>query len=160
MNYDPRGGAGTHSPLTATVVLVGFIEQDQDFLRKLFDCAECPLAANCRWTIQPRASVAATLMALRRDPVQVVLCDRDFVPEAWKELLAQFACLSEPPCLIVTSRLADERLWAEALNLGAYDVLARPFDRTEVVRSVSLARLHWQDRCSPNAAVARSVAVA
>ena len=45
--------------------------------------------------------------------------------------------------LIVTSRLADDRLWAEALNLGAYDVLAKPFERMELVRSVSSAWLHW-----------------
>jgi DNA-binding response OmpR family regulator len=46
--------------------------------------------------------------------------------------------------LIVTSRLADERLWVEALNLGAFDVLAKPFDQKELVRSVSLAWLHWR----------------
>jgi DNA-binding response OmpR family regulator len=158
MNCAPRGGAGTDSPLTATVMLVGFVEQDQDFLRELFDWSECTLAPDCRWAIQPRASVAATLVDLRPGCVQVVLCDRDLLPGAWKELLAQFACLSEPPCLIVTSRLADEHLWAEALNLGAYDVLARPFDRAEVVRSVSLARLHWQYRCTSALAVAHSVA--
>ena len=44
--------------------------------------------------------------------------------------------------MIVTSRLADERLWAEALNLGAYDVLAKPFDRTEAMRVVAAA---WRD---------------
>jgi DNA-binding response OmpR family regulator len=48
-----------------------------------------------------------------------------------------------PTPLIVTSRLADEKLWAEALNLGAYDVLAKPFDLSELVRSVNLAWLHW-----------------
>ena len=146
------------SPLTATVVMVGFVEHDLDFLRKLMVCSECPLAPDCNWAIQARASVAATLAALRRDRIQVVLCDRDRMPEAWKELLAQFACLSEPPCLIVTSHLADEHLWAEALNLGAYDVLARPFDHAEVIRSVSLARLHWQDRCSSDPPGVRSVA--
>ena len=41
---------------------------------------------------------------------------------------------------------ADERLWAEALNLGAYDVLAKPFDRTEVMRVVSMAWMHWSAR--------------
>jgi DNA-binding response OmpR family regulator len=48
--------------------------------------------------------------------------------------------------LIVTSRLADEKLWAEALNLGAYDVLAKPFDRQELVRTANLAWLHWRHR--------------
>jgi DNA-binding response OmpR family regulator len=44
----------------------------------------------------------------------------------------------------VTSRHADDRLWAEALNLGAWDVLAKPFDPGEVVRVVNLACLCWQ----------------
>jgi DNA-binding NtrC family response regulator len=42
--------------------------------------------------------------------------------------------------------LADEHLWAEALNLGAYDVLAKPFDPTEVVRTLSQAWLHRASR--------------
>jgi FixJ family two-component response regulator len=51
--------------------------------------------------------------------------------------------LPSAPSFIVTSRLADDRLWAEALNRGAYDVLAKPFERMELVRSVSSAWLHW-----------------
>jgi DNA-binding response OmpR family regulator len=54
--------------------------------------------------------------------------------------------LSNPPFLIVTSRTADERLWAEALNLGAYDVLAKPYNQAEVIRVVSLAWLLWKER--------------
>jgi hypothetical protein len=42
--------------------------------------------------------------------------------------------------MIVMSRLADAHLWAEALNLGAYDVLVKKaLDRTEVTRVLSLA---------------------
>ncbi len=33
-----------------------------------------------------------------------------------------------------TPRLANERLWAEALNLSGYDLLAKRFDRTEPLR--------------------------
>lgn len=46
---------------------------------------------------------------------------------------------SQPPKLIVASRLADERLWAEVLNLGGYDLLVKPFVADEVQRVVSLA---------------------
>ena len=35
---------------------------------------------------------------------------------------------------------------AKALNLGAYDVLAQPFDGMEVSRIVNLARLRWEGR--------------
>jgi FixJ family two-component response regulator len=44
--------------------------------------------------------------------------------------------------------VADERLWAEALNLGAWDVLAKPFEADEVIRIVDIAGAHWQDRHS------------
>jgi DNA-binding response OmpR family regulator len=63
-------------------------------------------------------------------------------------MLDHAGCLPNPPLLIVTSRLADERLWAEALNLGAYDVLAKPFDKREVIRTVTAAWLHWANRSS------------
>jgi DNA-binding response OmpR family regulator len=63
----------------------------------------------------------------------------------WQELLEQAESPPDPPCLILTFRLGDDRLWAEALNLGAYDVLAQPFDGEEVVRILSMAWLHWSD---------------
>ena len=44
----------------------------------------------------------------------------------------------------MASRFADDYLWVEALNLGAYDVLAKPFDITELTRSLSLAWLRSQ----------------
>jgi DNA-binding response OmpR family regulator len=61
-------------------------------------------------------------------------------------LLEQIKAMPNPPALIVASRLADERLWAEALNLGAWDVLATPFNRNELIRSVRSGWQHWQGR--------------
>jgi DNA-binding response OmpR family regulator len=90
--------------------------------------------------------MAAALMALRNDRVPVVVCESDLQPGTWKEVLEELRALPDPPLLIVTSRCADERLWAEALNLGAYDVLAQPFDGTEVSRIVSMAWLRWEGR--------------
>jgi DNA-binding response OmpR family regulator len=72
----------------------------------------------------------------------VVICEKDLPDCTWQEILEELAALKHPPPLIVTSRLADERLWAEVLNLGGYDVLMKPFDPVEVVRVVSLAWRH------------------
>jgi CheY-like chemotaxis protein len=72
-----------------------------------------------------------------------VICERDLSPGTWIDMLKEGELLPNAPSFIVTSRLADDRLWAEALNLGAYDVLAKPFERLELVRSVSSAWLHW-----------------
>src|SRR5215469_1370837 len=77
---------------------------------------------------------------LRSCPVPIVLCD---CGTGWREALDEFRSLPHPPALIVTSRIADDRLWSEALNLGAYDVLAKPYRPDEVLRALDLAWLRW-----------------
>lgn len=52
------------------------------------------------------------------DRVPVIVCDRDLPDGTWKDILGDTAELPDPPALVVTSRLADEYLWAEVLNLG------------------------------------------
>jgi DNA-binding response OmpR family regulator len=81
-------------------------------------------------------------------------------PGTWKDLYCALLALTAPPVFIVTSRLADERLWAEALNVGVYDVLAKPLETSEVNRSLSLAALHCPGEThfiKPKAAAARRI---
>jgi CheY-like chemotaxis protein len=85
---------------------------------------------------------ALTLLRQLR-PVPVVLCE-DLFPGGWRDLLFQTALLPDLPSTVVASRLADDYFWAEALDLGAYDVLAKPFDVAELTRSLRLAWLHSQ----------------
>jgi DNA-binding response OmpR family regulator len=101
---------------------------------------------SCRWTVHRCDTLSAAVAALQHEQIPIVLCERDLYPGTWREMLEQTTSLISPPFMIVTSRLADDYLWSEALNLGAYDVLAKPFDDEEVVRIVSLAWLHWQVR--------------
>lgn len=42
--------------------------------------------------------------------------------------------------------MADERLWAEVLNLGGYDVLPTPFEPDEVTRVCTGAWLAWKHK--------------
>ena len=75
----------------------------------------------------------------------------------WKQALADLRRMTQPPQLIVTSRLADDSLWAEVLNVGGYDVLAEPFDANEVERVIASARRHFEP---PMARVMRAQAAA
>ena len=127
-------------------MVAGFGAQDQDFLQKLLECADSPFAGEYRCAVLCAGDIDAIFKALRQSLAPVVLCDQDSMPGIWKEMLIRFALLDQPPCLIVVSRLADDRFWAEALNRGAYDVLLRPFDRSEVIRSVGIAILHYEYR--------------
>jgi DNA-binding NtrC family response regulator len=110
------------------------------------DCVSLERILQSGWTVIASATVASALSVLREMPIPIVICDGDIAPRTWGEMLDRISHLPDPPLLIVTSRLADERLWAEALNLGAWDVLAKPFDTEEVTRIVSLAWQHWQGR--------------
>lgn len=64
----------------------------------------------------------------------------------WRDLLQLTIAIEDGPPIIVTDRLADERLWAEVLNEGGYDVLMKPFERDEVFRIISYAWRSWSDR--------------
>jgi len=78
-----------------------------------------------------------------RDLARVVLCEHALEDGRWKDVLELAASRPYPPLVIVTARLADERLWAEVLNLGGYDVLAQPLDRNEALRTIGLAWDRW-----------------
>src|SRR5580704_7148112 len=81
----------------------------------------------------------AALPMVRRFQPLVVVCDQHLQDGDWRDLLKDLQSESPAPPLIVSSRLADDRLWAEVLNLGGYDLLTHPFIATEVSRVVNLA---------------------
>jgi DNA-binding NtrC family response regulator len=63
-----------------------------------------------------------------------------YLPDGnWKDVLNLTYELGATPPVIVTHRFADDRFWAEVLNLGCYDMLAQPFDTREVQRILALA---------------------
>jgi len=95
----------------------------------------------------PNLPTAKRLLESRN--IFLVLCERDSNPGTWIDSLEYLQSLPNPPFLIVTSRLADERLWAEVLNLGAWDLLAKPFDDGEVLRAVQSTMV----RCRSSAQV-------
>jgi DNA-binding NtrC family response regulator len=90
-------------------------------------------------TVVRACSNDEVLKAVQRDRVTAVLFDQDTQGGHWRALLRDFAEIDRAPALIVSSRLADERLWAEVLNLGGFDLLLTPFQRDEVTRVVDAA---------------------
>jgi len=74
----------------------------------------------------------------------VVLCDAELPDGGWRDVMRSLGTMGDPPLLIVTARLADNRLWAEVLNEGGHDVLAKPFRPTEVLQSIT-SSCRWQE---------------
>ena len=87
------------------------------------------------WTLHAAGSLPSASTILPR--VSVVITEANLPVGTWRDVLRLTSFLPKPPLLIVTSIHADEHLWVEALNLGAYDVLAKPFNREEVIRTLT-----------------------
>lgn len=104
---------------------------------------------NCR-TITA-SSLQDGLRLLRKGGISVVVCDSRLGDGAWRKILNVngIPSASSSPALIVSSCTADEYLWAEVLNLGGFDVIAKPFERDElrhVVQSAAATLLHASRR--------------
>ncbi len=143
----PQGAAGENvktdsmNPVAArqparltTILLVSSNEEDYKVLSGILGASICSLrcARTCR---------EARALVLRESPF-TVLCERDLPDGTWKDVLDAIERAGHASCLIVVSRLADESLWAEVLNAGGFDVLAKPFDRQEVLWSLRSAEGH------------------
>ncbi len=123
---------------TVSVLAVSPYEEDHASLRSIFN--------HSNWKISAASSHQEAVRFLQSNRIAVLISERDLPDGSWKDLLETFRLLPYPPLLVVTSKHADDSLWAEVLNLGAYDVLSKPFDRAEVTRIISLAWLHWKEQ--------------
>jgi DNA-binding NtrC family response regulator len=97
---------------------------------------------NPAWELYGAGGVGEALSLMRRHRPRVVICERTLPDGDWHDVFADLQNQPYSPAFIVASRHADERLWAEVLNLGAYDVLLKPFDNAEVARVVEMAAFH------------------
>jgi len=142
---------------TLRVLSVSPSREDQTCLRRIFSTPGWASYTLYKWNLATCRTVESAITTLQNNSVPIVLCEADLRSGTWRDMLEASRSLSSPPLLIVTSRLADNYLWAEALNLGAYDVLAKPFDEHEVVRIVSLAVMHWRDRAKISSEPAKAM---
>ena len=121
-----------------TVLFVGPLIEDYLSVRSIL--------SRSNWSLHHAAGCKDAIGVLERHPVPVVICASDLPDGDWKMFLDESGRLPYPPRLIVASRMADARLWGEVLNLGAYDLLATPFDPREVIRVGFLAWHSWRDQ--------------
>jgi DNA-binding NtrC family response regulator len=121
-----------------TILSVSHLVEDHVYLRRLRDRA--------RWETREAYCCREAIAAIAEQHPDVVLCEASLPDGNWKDLLEDLSRRLNPPYLIVTSHVADEHLWAEVLNMGGYDVLAKPFDPEELCRVVQFACEHHQER--------------
>jgi DNA-binding response OmpR family regulator len=131
---------------TSAVLLVSGRAEDHDSLQDIF--------RGSRWKLQGAWTASEGLKEIRRKylEIAVVICEHSLPDGDWKLMLAELDKAAVRPSLIVSSRVADEGLWAELLSLGAFDLLlGAPFDAGEVLRVTESARLARGRAAGPSA---------
>lgn len=123
------------------LLVVGISENSRALMRRM--------AEVLRSAMFEVAGCAEAIAVLRLENVQVVVCEQSLPDGDWKVLLESIDKLIHRPNVVVASQLADHRLWAEVLNLGAYDLLPLPFEATEASRVVRLAWESSRRHCEP-----------
>jgi two-component system response regulator AtoC len=117
---------------SATAILaVSPFEQDKRLIQTM--------VRGSRTSVLTADRLSEAIPLLRRRRISLVICERDLPDGDWREMLGQMNDLVPAARLVVASRLADERLWAEVLNLGGYDVLAKPFSVQEMMHVIESA---------------------
>ena len=112
------------------ILAVSASETDQQALSRIL--------APMRWAVHRAYSRVQAIEIMRRKSISVVLCDSDLPDGSWKDILHESVREPNPPYVIVTTPIShDAPLWSEVLNLGEYEVLAKPFDPREVFHSIN-----------------------
>ena len=114
-----------------SALLLGKFENEWALVNEIFHQAG--------WRLLQARSRRQAFHCLVNEPVHVVIAESQLPDGDWKNVLLELDRLPSPPNLIVASHMADDRLWAEVLNMGGYDVLSQPFEAEELRRVVASA---------------------
>ena len=131
-----RGKSVSREPVVSALV-VGAPDADQSKLKTIF--------LNYGWKLGCARTQAEARAYIESTPVHVVIVESELPEGGWREILEDLRQNPDSPLLVVTARLADESLWAEVINMGGYDVLAKPLDAEEVSRVVDAALRHFDN---------------
>jgi DNA-binding NtrC family response regulator len=118
-----------------TVMLVSRLERDHVALKTIL--------SRSNWRLHSASVRGEAVTLMRRQSIPVVMCVGDARDCTWKQLLDDAARIPAGPRVVVSSRWADDHLWAEVLQAGAYDFLTMPWEPREVLPVISLAWQSW-----------------
>jgi len=116
-------------------------------------------APDMQMEVERVSTLASALTALRKGRVPSSCASPICGRARGKRFSKELSALPDPPLLIVTSSLPTSAFGGSP-QPGAYDVLAQPFDGSEVARIISMAWLRWKDRHAIRGGVRREMALA
>jgi DNA-binding response OmpR family regulator len=120
------------------VLLISPFDEDHQHIRDILK--------HSNWQQHSARTQKEAFDYLRENVAPVAICESELPDGTWRDVLSSFSQMQCPPLLVVTSRMADEQLWSEVLNLGGYNVLAKPLNTKEVFHVAGTAWMAWKRR--------------
>lgn len=136
------------SQKTVKVLLISPFDEDHEDLREIL--------RHSNWQQHQGRTLVGAFGFLQGNSTPVVICEAELPDGPWKDVLARLALIKCPPILVVSARLADDKLWSDVLHLGGYNVVVKPLNLKQVSRLVSFAWQLWKSRwerpllCAPS----------
>jgi DNA-binding NarL/FixJ family response regulator len=90
---------------------------------------------------------------LQATKARIMLTDVTFERGGWEDAMRMAASLPLRTAVVLVSPLADQRLWIDALECGAYDLILEPFDADELRWILENAQLSATSPSTRRAAV-------
>lgn len=84
------------------------------------------------YTLLEAESVATAELQIEKRPPDLILLDVKLASESGLEYLPSLVSRKNPPIVIIVTAHGSERMAVEAIKLGAYDYLPKPFDVDEL----------------------------
>ena len=105
--------------------------QECDTLRRVFKAKS--------WSLTIADTVSHGLSGEFGAGPVIVILDRDLASPDWRPAVRQFSSPPKSAWVILASRVIDDYLWEEVIQQGGYDVLAKPFQEAELIRTLEFA---------------------
>src|SRR5213593_4726075 len=99
-------GIQKDSTTTLKVMSVSPSRDDHTWLRRIFSKSGWARYTLYKWSLATCRTLESAVTTLQSSNIRVVLCEADLLQGTWRDMLEQSRNLSNPPLLIVTSRLA------------------------------------------------------
>jgi DNA-binding NtrC family response regulator len=101
------------------------------------------------WQLVVADTAAAALARQEKEPLPIILYERELTERGWRQAVSLFSRLSPRPCVVLLSRSSDKNLWDELVRCGGFDLLRTPVDRDAMIRTLRAGWSIWQNLHSP-----------
>jgi len=115
-----------------TILAIFPKSEDRSTIERIF--------SDSHWHVEFVRTPLEAQTVLHTFAIRLLICDDRFPDgSSWKDVFRELQHMSSPPPMVVAGCRGDGALWSEVLNLGGYDLLMKPLDANEVLRTVNLA---------------------